>query len=192
MASTTLSPEPLWEIDPSIDVDRVSLDDVKLIFAQAEKRLDDTVKTGESIAMKTMTMATLMAGVLIALSGFIISDWKGLSLFTHRDWVGISGCVYILSLLIYMIRNVMPNKYQKVGSEPEELMIPQFFTSSIPQDKITLFIYMSEIEEYSERIRDNTEINMRHGKRFRFSVILFLALPLILGFFYGLLEWLGK
>jgi thiosulfate reductase cytochrome b subunit len=169
----------------------VSLDDVKLIFAQAEKRLDDTVKTGESIATKTMTMITLMAGVLLALSGFIISDWKKLSLATHKDWVGVFGFMYILSLLIYMIRNVMPNRYKMLGSEPEELMIPQFFTPSIPQDKITLFIYMNEIEGYSERIRDNTEINMRHGKRFRFSVILFLALPMMLAFFYGLLEWLG-
>ena len=72
MATRTLSPEQPLEIDPSIDVDRVSLEDVKLIFAQAEKRLDDTVKIGENIASKTMSMITLMAGVLIALSGFII------------------------------------------------------------------------------------------------------------------------
>jgi hypothetical protein len=58
MATTTLSPEPPWEIDSSIDVDRVSLDDVKLIFAQAEKRLDETAKIGESIATKTMSMST--------------------------------------------------------------------------------------------------------------------------------------
>lgn len=191
MATATLSPEPPWEIDPSIDVDRVSLDDVKLIFAQAEKRLDDTVKTGESIASKTMSMITLMAGVLLGLSGFIISDWKGLSLATHRDWVGIFGCVYILSLLIYMIRNVMPNKYQMLGSEPEELMIPEFFTPSIPQDKITIFIYMNEIEEYSLRIQDNTKMNIRHGRCYQLSVILFLAFPIVLGFFYGFLEWLG-
>jgi hypothetical protein len=133
-----------------------------------------------------------MAGALLGLSGFIISDWKRMSLATHKDWVGILGCVYILSLLIYMIKNVMPNKYEILGSEPERLMIPRFFIPSIPKDKITLFIYMNEIEEYSERIRVNTEINMRHGKHYRLSVYLFLAFPAVLGFFYGLLGWLGK
>ena len=67
----------MWKIDPSIDVTRVSLEDVRFVFSQAEKRLDDTAKTGESIASKTMSMMTLMAGVLIALSGYTISDWKG-------------------------------------------------------------------------------------------------------------------
>jgi hypothetical protein len=191
MATTILSPKPPWEIDPSIDVDRVSLDDVKLIFAQAEKRLDDTIKIGEGIATKTMSMITLMAGVLLALSGFIISDWKGLSLATHTHWVSILGCVYILSLLIYMIRNVMPNKYKMLGSAPEWLMVPQFFAPSVPKDKITLFIYMSEIEKYSQRIQDNTKMNIRHGKCYQLSVVLFLAFPLALGCFYGLLEWLG-
>jgi hypothetical protein len=33
--------KPPWRIDPSIDVNRVSLEDVKLIFSQAEKRLAD-------------------------------------------------------------------------------------------------------------------------------------------------------
>jgi hypothetical protein len=65
-----------WQIDPSIDVNLVTLEDVKLIFSQAEKRLDDTVKTGESIASKTMTMVGLLTGVLIALCGYTISNWN--------------------------------------------------------------------------------------------------------------------
>ena len=79
------SREVSWKIDRSIDVDRVSLEDVKFIFSQAEKRLDDTVKTGESIASKTMSMITLLAGVLIALSGYMISNWNSVALASHKD-----------------------------------------------------------------------------------------------------------
>ena len=69
-------------------------------------RLDDTVKQGESIASKTMSMITLMAGLLIALSGYTISILKGFSALTTKDWVGIAGCLYLLGLLIYAINNV--------------------------------------------------------------------------------------
>jgi hypothetical protein len=189
MVKAALSPKKPWKIDSSIDVDRISLEDVKLIFSQAEKRLDDTVKTGESIASKTMSMITLMAGVLIALSGFIISDWKGTISATHKDYVAIIGSLYILGLFIYMINNVLPNKYFVLGSEPEELMIPEFFDKELPQDKITIFIYMSEIENYNLRIEKNLEVNSRRWTRYRFSVILFLIFPVILGIAYILLEW---
>jgi hypothetical protein len=37
---------PAWKIDPSMDVKRVTVEDVQLVFGQAEKRLDDTVIDG--------------------------------------------------------------------------------------------------------------------------------------------------
>ncbi len=152
MGAHALPSKQVWKIDPSIDVDRVSLEDVKLIFSQAEKRLDDTVRTGESIAF---------------------------------------GRCYLLALLIYTIRNVLPNKYFVPGSEPERLMAPSFFAATVPKEKITLFIYMSEIENYNQRIEKNLEMNERRWKRYRRSVILFLVFPMLLGVLYALLEWLG-
>jgi len=61
-----------WSIDQSLNIDRVSMEELKLIFNQAEKRLDSTTKEGENIASRTTTMVTLMAGLLIALSGYLI------------------------------------------------------------------------------------------------------------------------
>lgn len=187
--ASTLPVQKIWKIDSSIDVDRVSLEDVKFIFSQAEKRLDDTVKTGESIAAKTMSMITLMAGVLIALSGFIISDWKGTPAATPKDYVAILGAIYIFGLFVYVINNVLPNKYYVLGSEPEELMIPPFFDTVVPQDKITIFIYMSEIENYNLRIEKNLEANTGRWARYRLSVISFLLLPVFLGIMYMIFEW---
>ena len=103
--------KPPWKIDPSIDVNRISLEDVKLIFAQAEKRLDDTVKTGELIAGKTMTLMTLMVGILVALSGFLISNWNGWTQLTAKEFVAMIGALYIVVLFTYMLKNVLPNDY---------------------------------------------------------------------------------
>ncbi len=186
------TPSPAWKIDSSIDVSRVSLDDVKLVFAQGEKRLDDTVKTGEGIAGKTMSLVTLMAGILIALSGFIISNWKGLDVATHKDMVAILGAFYVVALFVYMIQNVLPNEYFVLGSEPSELMLPSFFDASVQQDKITIFMYMTEIENYDYRIEFNLEVNAGRWKRFRFTVVALLFLPVLLGVVYIVLEWLCK
>jgi hypothetical protein len=135
-----------WQIDPSIDINRATLEDVKLIFSQAEKRLDDTVKTGENIASKTMTMVGLMTGVLIAFWGYIISNWNDDQPLGVKVWVAILGSVYIVILFFYMLKNVLPNRYFVLGSEPNELMVPPFFARSVQEDKISVFLYMSEIE----------------------------------------------
>lgn len=184
------SREVSWKIDRSIDVDRVSLEDVKFIFSQAEKRLDDTVKTGESIASKTMSMITLLAGVLIALSGYMISNWNGVALASHKDEVAIIGSLYSIGLSIYMIKNVLPNKYYVLGSEPENLMKPEFFDKNVQSDKITIFIYMNEIENYNLRIERNLEVNTRRWRRYRFAINAIVALPVVLGSIYMILEWL--
>jgi hypothetical protein len=179
-----------WRISSAIDIDRVSLEDVKLIFSQAGKRLDDTVKTGENIASKTISMITLMAGVLIALSGFMLTDWKGWSSATPKDYVAIIGAFYILILFIFMIKNILSDTYFALGSEPHKLMIPQYFEAGIPQEKISIFIYMNEIENYDARIRSNAELNIRRLARYRFSTRSFLLLPMVLGVIFVLLECL--
>jgi hypothetical protein len=180
-----------WRIDRSIDVDRVTLEDVKFIFSQAEKRLDDTVKTGESIASKTMSMITLLAGVLIALSGYMISNWKGMASASHKDEVAIIGSLYSIALSIYMIRNVLPNKYYVLGSEPEIMMTPSFFDPAVRIDKITIFIYMNEIENYNLRIEKNLDVNTGRWRQYRFSVNAIVALPVVLGVIYVVMEWLS-
>jgi hypothetical protein len=179
-----------WQIDPSIDVNMVSLEDVKLIFSQAEKRLDDTIKTGESIASKTMTMVGLLTGVLIALCGYTISNWNDGEPLGSKVWVAILGSVYIVSLFFYILKNVLPNRYFVLGSEPNELMIASFFANNVQQDKITVFLYMSEIENYDWRIQRNLELNEQRWNKYRRSAILLLLLPVFLGFAYGIMQWL--
>jgi hypothetical protein len=171
-------------------VNVVSLEDVKLIFSQAEKRLDDTVKTGESIASKTMTVVGLLTGVLIALCGYTISNWNDDEPLGSKVWVAIIGSVYIVSLFFYMLKNVLPNRYFVLGSEPNELMISSFFANSVQQGKITVFLYMSEIENYDWRIQRNLELNEQRWNKYRRSVIFLLLLPVFLGIAYGIMQWL--
>ena len=192
MSRAAQPPAVAWTIDQSINVDRLSMDELKLIFSQAEKRLDETVRRGESIASKTMSMITLMAGLLIALSGYTISIWKGFSALTTKDWVGIVGCLYLLGLLIYAINNVMTNKYFMVGSQPEDLINSTYSGEDIAGNKMLLLMYINEIEDYNIRIAKNTILNRRRWRRYRTSVHIFLLFPLVLAFLYGALEWMRR
>jgi hypothetical protein len=192
MSRAIQPPEMAWTIDQSINVDRVSMEELKLIFSQAEKRLDDTVKEGESIASKTMSMVTLMAGLLIALSGYTISIWKGPAALTNKDLVGIFGCLYLLSLLIYVINNIMTYKYFAAGSRPEKLIDSTYYDEEIPRSKMLLLLYINEIEAYNQYIASNATLNRLGWRRYRTSVHLFLLFPLVLAFLYGVLEWIRR
>jgi len=192
MSRIALAPQMPWTIDPDINIDRISLDEMKLIFSQAEKRLDGTVKEGENIASKTMSMITLMAGLLIALSGYIISIWKGPSALNNKDIVAIFGCFYIVSLLGYVINNIMTYRYLIGGSRPENLVDAGYFDDVAPREKALLAIYISEIENYNWRIANNEYLNGMGWRRLRKSVYLFLLFPVVLALLYGILEWLRR
>ena len=135
-------------------------------------------------------MITLMTGVLIPLSGFVISNWSEKIALSNRVIVAIEGSLYLLFLFIYMLKNVLPNRYFVLGSEPSELMVPPFFAKGVREDKITIFLYMSEIENYDLRIESNLVVNAKRWKRYRLSVIWFLMLPVLLALTYALLNLL--
>ena len=188
MAKAAPPVPPSWKIDPTIDVNRVSLEDVKLIFSQAEKKLDYSAKTVESFASKTMAMITLMAGILIALMGYLISNWKDIHSMTSKEYVAGVGCLYILGLFIYVTSNVLPARYFSLGSEPQSLFLPTFFEAGVPKKKITVFLFMSEIENYNRRILTNLDVVKRCRKRYRDAVLCFLGFPFFLGLLFALLE----
>ena len=192
MRSFAHTPEMPWSIDQSLNIDRVSMEELKLIFNQAEKRLDSTTKEGENIASRTMAVITIMVGLLIALSGYTISIWKGFSALNTKDWVGIVGCLYLLGLLIYVISNIITHRYSQAGSRPERLVNSTYNDGEIPRTKMLLLLYLNEIESYNNRIVNNAALNRRGWHRYRISVRLLLFFPFLLALLYELLECLRK
>lgn len=79
-----------------------------------------------------------------------------------------------------------------LGSKPSQLMIPSFFANGVQQDKITLFLYFSEIESYNLRIERNLEDNQRRLQLLKLSITLLLFLPVFLGIAFEVIQWLSK
>ena len=111
---------------------------------------------------------------------------------TIKDWVAIVGCLYLLALLIYVISYVMANRYSLAGSEPEHLVNSTYADDEIPRSKMLLLLYLNEIENYNDRIANNSALNRRGWRRYRISVRLLLCFPLLLALFYQVLEWIRR
>jgi hypothetical protein len=184
--------ETTWTIGESLNIDRVSMEELKLIFNQAEKRLDNTVKEAESIASRTMSIVTLISGVVIALCGYTISIWKGISALAIKDWIAIFGCLYLLGLLIYIISNIITHRYFMGGSDPERLVNSTYEDDEIPRSKMLLLLYINEIEHYNSRITNNSALNHQGWRRYRISVRLLLVFPFVLALLYEVLEWIRR
>ncbi|HEV2482222.1 MAG TPA: hypothetical protein VGS79_21300, partial [Puia sp.] len=134
----------------------------------------------------------LMGGLLIALSGYTISIWKGTTALTNKDLAGIFGCLYLLGILIYVINNLMTYKYFEAGSQPETLINSAYFDDEIPRNKMLLLLYLNEIEEYDRRISSNNTLNHQRWRRYKITVFLFLFFPFVLVLLYGALEWFRR
>lgn len=155
--------------------------------------MDDTVKRGESIASKTMSMITLMAGLLMGLSGYIFSVWKSPAPLTNKNLAAIFGCLYILGNLLYIINNIITNKYYPIGSQPQAFTNDLLYDyDDVSRDKILLLMYLNETEEYNWRIGNNETLNRRRWRRYRISVYLFLFLPFVLVIVYSVLKWIRR
>jgi len=176
-----------WSIQLSNE-NNVTLDDVKFIFSQAEKRLDDTIKTGESIASKTTTLLTLMTGIIVGVSAYLINKWTDFKTFDNKTIIAAVSIIYVFFVLVYMIRNVLPNHYYVAGSLPKDLFIDAFFKDDVDRKKQTTYIYMSEIEDYQLRIDKNWITNDERWSKYITSVIALLIMPFALAILYIILE----
>jgi len=75
---------------------------------------------GERIESKTMTMFSLMTGALITLCGYIISNWSDEAPISNKAWIAILGVIYILSVSIYILRNILTDRYFMLGLEENQ------------------------------------------------------------------------
>ncbi len=176
-----------WKINIANE-NNVTLEDVKFIFEQAEKRLDDTVKTGASISSKNTGILTVMTGVIIALSSYVIDKWVSFSSVDNKIFVSFVAVAYISALIAYMIKNILPSHYHVVGSLPQELFVQQFFEDSLERQKQIIYLYMSETENYQFRITHNESKNKNRWICYMTSMIALVIMPFFLAIVYFILQ----
>lgn len=147
-----------WKTDIE-KFENLTLEDVKFLFSQAEKKLDDTIKVSEAITTRSYTIITLLVGILTATTGILLKSLIENGVRYYQSILLMAAIVYLISCLLLLIWNISATKYWTLGSEPKYLSRNIFFTDEIAKELRTIYLYMNEIEFYQERIEINLEKN---------------------------------
>ncbi|MGN6212034.1 hypothetical protein [Parafilimonas sp.] len=160
---------------------------MKFIFGQSEKKLDDTIKVSDLITSRTNNLITIISAIIIALSAYIIQQWQTGDI-NNKIWSAIAGFVYLISLIVYIIRNILPNNYYVPGLYPKDVVIDKYYKTKFPKDVSLIFVIMNEIENYEFRISSNEKLNDDRWAKYICSVIALLLMPLTVGILFCVLQ----
>lgn len=171
--------EPSWTTDVSLK-EKLTLNDAKFIFDQAEKLLIDSVESGETIVNRMNTLITLITGSLLALLGYIISRAGDNFVFDSAMFTASVGALSLYILAVYSFQNNQPKNYLLPGTVPKDLFDPAFFDTAIQNEERIVMYYVNEFENYMYRIEINNAINAERWKRYSRIARALLWLPVVL------------
>lgn len=182
--------EPIRE-DWVADIDNeknVTLDDLKFIFAQAEKRLDDGIKNFDATTTKSISFITLSATLLTALTAYFFVNLDVKGAFDPKLCTVLCCCIYTAFVLYRFVSIILPKTYQPMGSYPQDLYKDVMFTDNLkPNNRSIFYLYLGELENYNCRIFQNAEANGQRLHVFNQSAILICSMPGFGLLIYGLL-----
>ena len=89
--------------------EKLTVEDAKFIFEQAEKLLKDINETNALIVSRTTTLITIVVGFMIALIGFIFNRAASAETFSDAQLLtaGIT-LLYIFNLCWRLVKNIQP------------------------------------------------------------------------------------
>ncbi|WP_288429448.1 hypothetical protein [uncultured Spirosoma sp.] len=172
-----------WQTDVD-DSFECELDALKFIFAQAEKKLEDSNKVFEVTTTKSVSIIALLSSIFIAQSAyfFLSNDLQGK--FDPKLFAVFCSAFMSLLILRYLLNNILPVRYHTIGSSPNRLFNTEFFNEK-SSGKTVSFLYANEIETYQVKIEYNFKLNTIRLARIRFSIYALLLLPImVLTLFY--------
>ncbi len=169
---------------------KLTKEDAKFIFEQAEKQVKDSIETAAVIVSRTNTLLTVVAGLIIAITAYIIKKWFEQNIFDDLLISAVIGDTYLFTIGFLSVLNIQPLRYDPVGSLPKDLLSDPFFHESIPDNERIIRYYVSESEDYQVRIEKNNAKNSNRWKVYKLSLWAFLITPIIFALAYYLVTLL--
>ncbi|WP_121809869.1 hypothetical protein [Mucilaginibacter kameinonensis] len=168
-------------------LNKLTLEDAKFIFDQAEKSYNYTMETAKGIYERSNGLLTLVSGVLIGLVAYAIGKWKDTPHLDTLLFTAIVGIFYFLILgLIFILESVTPSEYLLPGTNPEAYFNIGFFNDRLKDDDRLLAFYKVEIINFKERIEENTKKNDRRWKMYVLCLRAIFFSPIVMGIAFGI------
>jgi len=183
MSKPSKTPQPRWTAKLE-HKKKLTADDAKFVFEQAEKLLKDSVETATTIINRVATLIPIISGIIIALTAYIFAQWYKTKVFDHILMVATLGVVYLSIVGIIAYSSLLPQKYYPAGSLPFDLFADTFFLDIVPDNKRIIRYYVSEIENYQFRIIENNTINAKRWRKYKYSLSALVAFPAFLTIAY--------
>jgi hypothetical protein len=170
---------------------KLTVEDAKFFFDQAEKQLKETSESSSLIVGRVSTLLTLIAGLFIALVGFTINKYAASHKLNELLITAIIGIPYLFYILYQLVINLRGWNYRVIGSEPKSLFSDVFFDDSIESKNRIINLYASEMREYQIRIEENKVINEKRWKLYDDTLLGIILFPLVMVIVFILLSCLN-
>ncbi|GAB3881504.1 hypothetical protein [Spirosoma agri] len=175
------------------DVSKVSIEDLKFIFAQAEKRLDDSIKNFDITTTKSTSFITLSSTLLTALTAYFFINHDPRGTFDPKLCTVSVTCLYLFAILTRFVWIILPKSIEPIGTYPQDLYNDNVLyedpkTADNSAKPYIKEIYLTELQSYDRRIQHNETVNQNRQNVFNQSVWLICAMPVIATILYSLLS----
>ncbi len=176
--------DPNWHADLSPKNEKnVTLDDLKFIFGQAEKRMDDGIKNFDATTTKSINFIALSAALLTAMSAYFFTNFDPQGQYSPKLLTVAVACLYTAVVLYRFVGIILPKTYQPIGTYPQFLFADDFFEDNDTWKQpglaySTWCIYLSELESYQRRIKQNATANEIRLGQFNQSTQLICTMPI--------------
>ena len=101
-----------------LNKEKLTHEDAKFVFEQVEKQVKDSIETAAIIVNRTSSLLTIISGLIIGLTAYIIQEWEGTSLLSNMLISAIAGDIYLFIIGFLCVLNIRPRTYKPAGSLP--------------------------------------------------------------------------
>ena len=160
----------------------IHLDLLKRSVDQAEKYLQETIRTSEIITARSYQIFGLLIPSVTLVLGYCTKiDFSD----TKDDIFELSGLLTLLILgfsLNYCRKAMVPYRFHMVGNKPKDSLDERFISNKEPLQSFLI----NECENYQKRIEKNAENNELRATYIKRSILILLFIPLSL-----FASWIG-
>jgi len=168
-------------------LNKLTLEDAKFIFEQAEKSFNYTIETAKGIYERSNGLLTLVSGVLIGLVAYAIGRWKDTPHLDSLLFTAIVGIFYFLIIgLMFVLQSLTPSEYLLPGTSPKIYFDKVFFHKGIADKDRILSFYKVEIINFQERIEQNTKKNDYRWNVYVLCLRAIFFSPIVMGIAFGI------
>lgn len=138
--------------------DEVTPGFVLLVFTQAEKRLNESTKTADSITNRAYALLGICVTILTLILSYLVTH----TMSNEPDRIFILAAVMVLAVLVFvfwkLFQCILPYQIDVAGSEPK-FLLNEGFIDGFQEEEQVKTLYLSECKSYQERINNNHRIN---------------------------------